>query len=494
MMRLKRIFILMMVLLISYEIALSSEAKITLLYYSPRDLKDNPKIKMKSQGIPTVPVAQVVYLKAESSIGEIVGYKWWLEPPPGSKASFSNPTIPDPILVPDLEGQYQIKLQVTSRSGMTRKASLWLTAAGFVGDGLLVKTGSEAECIKCHEEKVKTWKSTPHAHHSRQDAEGMANLESGQCESCHGPGSQHLGKLDKNQISSSLTPGVCVVCHDSDPNSTLFHEWSHSSHAFSLSTPQKRETKNQPGCSLCHVTQRYWETILNKKGEGGPYTHETGITCSTCHDPHDSTGKDSLLRVGKADNVCTGCHDQIVINEGFFFMAHPNGSVVKGTAGVSITGEVIPSGKHSQVKKNCVGCHMAKPSSLHKGGIGGHTFRVLSKDKENPILNTKACLDCHKTMDLNLLKSSQEEIKKLLKTLADLLPQKENRKKPKLPKDESLSEIQAKASFNYYVILADNTYGLHNPGYVKKLLETSIEALKTENNSGKNLNKPGSSN
>ncbi|NIM14595.1 MAG: hypothetical protein GTO45_21480 [Candidatus Aminicenantes bacterium] len=34
------------------------------------------------------------------------------------------------------------------------------------------------------------------------------------------------------------------------------------------------------------------------------------------------------------------------------------------------------------------------------------------------------------------------------------------------------------ASYNYYTILRDGTYGVHNPVYIRQLLEHSIEALR----------------
>jgi predicted CXXCH cytochrome family protein len=328
-------------------------------------VKENPQIKIKSPGVPTVPVGQIVYLKADASGGEITGYRWWLESPAESNADLSASTVSNPTLVPDLEGQYKVKVSVTFGAGKTEEASLWLSAGSFVGDGLVVKSGSEAQCINCHEEEVKNWK-----------------------------------------------------------------------------------------------------VILNKQESAAPYKDETGITCATCHEPHDASNKENLLRAGKAENVCIGCHDLVVMDDESEFLPHVQGSVVKGNAGQTIGNkDLIFAGKHSQIEKGCIGCHMMKSPGVQAGSPGGHTFMVISHDDKNPILNTNACVRCHQSINLEYVRNYQNKTKKLLETLANLLP---------------LNELQSRASYNYYTIYKDGTFGIHNPIYSKKLLEISIEALKNQ--------------
>jgi predicted CXXCH cytochrome family protein len=494
----KKIIILAMILFMIYSLSLSSQDKpeikvnVTLLHYSQLDVENNPQIKVKSQGVPTVPVGQMVYLKAKTEAKQITGYQWSLETPAGSKAGFNDPAVPDPTLVPDLEGQYKIKLSVTSKSGATGEDRLWLTAAAFVGDGLLVKAGSQGQCIHCHEEKVKTWKATSHASNLQESVKGMTHLKSGQCESCHGPGSQHMEKVDQHQISSSMSPGICAVCHDSGHQDNTFYQWSRSQHGqYMNANPMVLAGENRHGCARCHFARGYIRVILNKQESKAPYKDKTGISCAACHDPHDGDGKDSLLRAGKVENACNGCHDLLMERNMFGgFVSYPQGLIVKGKAGQSLEGETIPSGKHSQVEKNCVGCHMAKSPSGHTGSVGGHTFRVISNDKKNPVLNVNGCLGCHDSMSLELIRNSQEEIKKLLKKISASLPQLQLSKQvleqnpwmgPKFFVDPSLTKIQSMASANYYLVVVDKTFGIHNPIYIKKLLDHTIKALETEN-------------
>jgi len=67
--------------------------------------------------------------------------------------------------------------------------------------------------------------------------------------------------------------------------------------------------------------------------------------------------------------------------------------------------------------------------------------------------------------------------------LALLLPQRPDpedpgRTVPRFPADPSLSEGQASASYNYWLVEKDGSLGVHNPAYSRTLLLGSIEAMK----------------
>ena len=70
----------------------------------------------------------------------------------------------------------------------------------------------------------------------------------------------------------------------------------------------------------------------------------------------------------------------------------------------------------------------------------------------------------------------------MLETLAALLPQRRNPDQPRLrepryPADPSLTEVQARASWNYWLIFKDGSLGVHNPRYTRALLRNSIAEL-----------------
>ena len=114
--------------------------------------------------------------------------------------------------------------------------------------------------------------------------------------------------------------------------------------------------------------------------------------------------------------------------------------------------------------------------------LGGHSFRVMTKGQEGRHLNSSACRGCHENIDMNSIEKLQLSIKGMMAELKSLLPrfldESSGQERPRFPLDPSLSEIQSKASFNYYFILQDGTWGIHNPVYIPKLLKDSISALK----------------
>ncbi len=254
-------------------------------------------------------------------------------------------------------------------------------------------------------------------------------------------------------------------------------QWENSLHAGSMDTPEERERMNQPGCAHCHTAQGYWREILAGKRSKAPYENVTGITCEACHDPEKMSPSDPALRAGGPEKACTGCHDILVQNDDQGFSSCLQGAMLRGEGGAEFEGMAYRTATHSQVGNNCVGCHMAAASEEDNPYlIGGHVFRVITKGQEPRLFNDTGCMECHITLTLAGIDKSQAEVKELMETLKALLPKQEDGE-PKFPEDPSLNRIQAKAAFNYHYILKDGTWGIHNPIYIRQLLQSSLEAL-----------------
>lgn len=265
-------------------------------------------------------------------------------------------------------------------------------------------------------------------------------------------------------------------------------QWLASPHAQSMNTAAKQKQVNQKGCAHCHTAEGYEREILGKLPSNAPYRNATGLTCTACHFSNKNKPAGGKLKAGNRQNACNGCHDSLVQNNEKEFSSCPQGSFLLGKAGLEIEGEPLPSlSPHLDEEKNCTGCHMAKAPPNISSRVGGHTFRVTSKD-ENEVINPNGCTNCHE-INLTMLRNRQAYIKKLMKTLATLLPKRSGSpakikrgEEPKFPGDPSLSKTEANASFNYYQVLKDGSWGAHNPKYTKKLLQTSINSLTKEQN------------
>jgi hypothetical protein len=256
-------------------------------------------------------------------------------------------------------------------------------------------------------------------------------------------------------------------------------QWAVSPHAGSMSDAEERVRMNMPECAHCHTAQGYWEVILAGKPSSAPYDDATGLTCEACHSHSDQPGQ---LRVEDVDQACVGCHDILVVNQPDELSWCSQVDVVLGSGGREPAGFELPDSSHAGIIKRCAACHMAPAATGDALKVGGHTFRVMTKGAAPRILNPAPCLTCHEGMSVERIASSQAEVRELLDSLAGLLPDKphsqdDSRREPRYPADPILSKTEAMASFNYYLIHKDGTYGVHNPIYTRRLLAASIAAL-----------------
>lgn len=212
----------------------------------------------------------------------------------------------------------------------------------------------EAVCIACHTTQNNQFMHTAHANAFRLNPKNEAQKVS--CESCHGPGSNHLKDPISPSNRGSLigftkewgTPiekqnAMCMSCHQGEQR--MF--WPGSAHAtqnlacsdchnpmakLSETGLLKKATINET-CYTCHQQQR---------AEFAKRSHmplpEGKMSCVDCHNPHGSTTKPAL----KADSVnelCYNCHTE---KRGPFLW------------------------EHAPVRENCLTCHNAHGSNHDK--------------------------------------------------------------------------------------------------------------------------------
>ncbi len=142
------------------------------------------------------------------------------------------------------------------------------------------------------------------------NAMARANI---QCESCHGPSSEHYSVVRDNRITVSLDSKVCAVCHDSGTHHVFPAQWDasgkdatefdergfHGGHAVGAFVDY---AGGRDGCSPCHSGSGYVQWVNEGRpvdGDGLPAAtlaipEPTNISCAVCHDPHDNTNVHQL--------------------------------------------------------------------------------------------------------------------------------------------------------------------------------------------------------
>ncbi|HPY30918.1 MAG TPA: cytochrome c3 family protein [Verrucomicrobiota bacterium] len=347
--------------------------------------------------------------------------------------------------------------------------------------------------------------------------EALRNKANVQCESCHGPGSEHAFALgNPERISVSFSAGDCAQCHDSKPYYAKGAEWANSGHAVATRTPTGA---SRASCVRCHAAMAFVDH-LDGKPQNELRTAYEAITCAACHDPHGPENPSMLRTVAPVTLVdgttvtnagkgalCMNCHQSHynaatyveTAAGGPYFGPHhgPQADMLSGVSGYTY-GKEIPSSAHREVvADSCVTCHLQEVEPAHPafGNVGGHTFRVgwdggTPGDKSDDVALTGACVQCHgnitsfnlKRVDYDgngVVEGVQTEVKNLLDQLGRLLPPLGS---PTVTVTAGYTRQQLRAAFNHMFVSEDGSYGVHNVSYAVGLLKASIADLTGDGN------------
>lgn len=303
---------------------------------------------------------------------------------------------------------------------------------------------------------------------------------------------------------------VCGVCHNfSEDLTAKVAQYNKSMHAMGTTSFEG----NRTSCAPCHTSKGFREVIANDTTETlAPISNPTQPNCYTCHNIHQTytdtdwalattdpvtfrfnAGNPGLQFDGGNGNLCVNCHQSRTINPypdinnltgtvtvgNFRYGPHygPQSQILSGQAGfnVGITGST--SHKHYEwIENTCTDCHMAEPFGQL---AGGHNMSVYIEEEES--YNWAGCTSCHD--DEDALATNTEE---LMTEVTDLEAQlwtllvnegiaDANNYGYAVP--GTYSNLVAGTFLNWKFVHHDRSKGLHNPTYVKALLNNSIEAL-----------------
>ena len=316
------------------------------------------------------------------------------------------------------------------------------------------------------------------------------------CESCHGPGSLHNG--DREKISKTHWPGLCGQCH------SQFAQWQKSRHSDPLAFGHAEVSPALIGnCYKCHYTEGFIDAAKAKNFDtyrfpfGTEVPHDTpNVGCDVCHDPHKQTADNPVgIRTGSAASLCVTCHEKKWQNATYSGTADEIGN---GFHWADYSQYKEEKNTH-HMKDGCVTCHMAKDISDTDNNsvriVGGHCMRMRDVGPDgdpgtsDDVLNIKTCQACHAGLTTFDRNGVQTDNRAKVKKLGELLKAENHEFMPpfqpgkcatchrgsNLPFiNEDDEETLKHAYLNYSLILNDRSFGVHNPGYIKRLLDDSI--------------------
>lgn len=354
-----------------------------------------------------------------------------------------------------------------------------------------------------------------------------------QCESCHGPGLDHVRAVNQGQVVRPLAKlgmdgeGTCADCH-SGAHHPFAEEWALSNHA----KPGTRASNAT--CAPCHEGRgalASWGMTNNYLEKSTPTAYTAVATCATCHDPHGSDNPAQLrFPVDAQDvsqNLCMKCHMRYDAPADTRSSPHgPQGSVLLGEAGYRPAGFVYQEdrifGSHATEGNPglCAGCHVASftvndPQGGFVQEATGHLMRAIPcLDGEGKPTADKNCdytpaarswatctsAGCHvnaaaaanafnSRRDLMALLTGQLWINTdgdgtldPAPTDAGLLAQVKQLYPTEWSADNRVSpaegaEFNARLCGSYNQSTADNSKGTHNPFLCQALLAASINEI-----------------
>jgi hypothetical protein len=422
-----------------------------------------------SGGLLNVGVGQPVYLEIDVatnvSVPNVTNITWALAQKPVSSAAAlqasplgTNVPVYEPadrlvyvvagrmLLRPDVAGfttndVYRVTATIYTANAGTTNLTITLTAATYMGVGLLPGTSG---CALCHSggqiatNMVVPWETTAHSSMFANGIDGvfgshysascipchtvgydtnalavnggfddvaaqlgwtfptnlvasnwsnmevnyptLANLANIQCENCHGPGSQHMDTFGKtNLIAVSFGSGACTQCHDDPPNHIHAAEWYNSAHAVTTTDPAGNAT-----CVGCHTAYGFIGRI---EGWTTTNTAYMAINCQTCHEPHGGTLPGTNA---------------------------PNPYIIRTMAAVTLMdGTVVTNAGEGAL---CMQCHHARQNAAtyasttkgsqyfgpHEGpqadmleGVNGFTYGLAIPSSAHGSAVTNTCVACH---------------------------------------------------------------------------------------------------
>jgi len=285
-------------------------------------------------------------------------------------------------------------------------------------------------------------------------------------------------------VEASAADLSCTECHNDEPlilSKRL--QWDQSVHA----TGGNYTRGTSASCTGCHSSEGFSARVVAGLD---PDEVEEGVAspspqnCRTCHQIHTTyTGADFALETtdpvvlyesGETfdmglGNLCANCHQprrgfpeavdgQVEVTSTHWGPHHGmEAAFFLGVGGALV--ESSPSAHYSVVAEGCPACHM--------GDEREHTMEA----------DVDRCQACHVDLESFDRNGVQTEIKDAFAEVEALRLAKRLIDEDGHPVLGTYPEAEAAALWNYIIFYEDTSWGVHNSGFARALLEQALGAL-----------------
>ena len=299
------------------------------------------------------------------------------------------------------------------------------------------------------------------------------------------------------RVEQVVQPQSCFNCH-SDQNTALVAaegQWLRSVHASGANIDHNSTLGGEP-CQRCHTSEGF-VAVAAGATIPEPVDNPTAIHCFTCHEPH--TNNDFTLRitaqqsiqdgtsfdVGTA-NICVYCHQSrrdvntYVVGGSFgrtTWGPHhsPQADMLFASNGYEYNNYSYNRFQfHLNAGDGCRYCHFDQTRNYV---VGGHSFNMAWNADGEDIKLTEACLPCHDISDFDR-NGVQTEVQMLADSLETFLFNLGliDDTGQTVPSATADADTQG-GVWNWLIVTEDRSLGIHNPWYVRDLLNSSIQFI-----------------
>lgn len=238
----------------------------------------------------------------------------------------------------------------------------------------------ENECTSCHDFEP-VYSRTPHA-----------KVE---CETCHGPGSEHVENGGGMTLSFTNKPArwtarQCMACHQKETDVFALRASAHGDSSISCASchqvhPERPnfgllKGDQKSACGGCHQA-----TMADFRK---PFHHpllEGAMKCTDCHSPHAEERRPLRRLAVGTEEGCVSCHSD---KKGPFVFEHGPLQIEGCESCHQPHGSVNPKMlRRSQAHQLCLECHSLTPDVAGKQPPAFHDLRTA---------RFRNCTTCHR--------------------------------------------------------------------------------------------------